>query len=47
MQTRRVGKTPELSKEKWIGVLKLARLWDMSQVCYSHLLRNGGAAAND
>ncbi|KAJ3534854.1 hypothetical protein NMY22_g6737 [Coprinellus aureogranulatus] len=25
-------RAPELSKEKWVGVLKLARLWDMQEV---------------
>ncbi|TEB25779.1 hypothetical protein FA13DRAFT_1637015, partial [Coprinellus micaceus] len=25
-------RAPELSKEKWIGVLKLSRLWDMPEV---------------
>ncbi|KAJ3536483.1 hypothetical protein NMY22_g6021 [Coprinellus aureogranulatus] len=27
-----LGETPQLSKEEWAGVLKLARLWDMPRV---------------
>ena len=28
--------TPKLSKEQWIGVLKLSRMWDMPEVCQFH-----------